>query len=163
MKSYAIKVLDENRADFLIKKFEMSPINIYMSDYRFKIYENVIIHYPDEDFNNLYTVIFRIFKEYIEKYYEEKIIKRIISKNYFYLNYLEREYIYEITKRVLELPDSKIGNINRILKQNIIKYIKVNKSIYIDGFIEFRLREYKDILEKLVEVSVYSFLDLTSF
>ena len=76
---------------------------------------------------------------------------------------MEREYIYEITKRILELPDSKIGNINRILKQKIINYIKNNKNIYLDGFIEFRLKEYKDILEELIEVSVCSYLDLTSF
>ena len=76
---------------------------------------------------------------------------------------MEREYIYEITKRILELPDSKIGNINRLLKQKIIDYIKKNKNIYLDGFIEFRLKEYKDILEELIEVSVCSYLDLTSF
>lgn len=163
MKSYAIKLLDEDKALFWVDKLEKSPINIYMSDYKFKIYENVIVHYPGEDLNNWYVTFFKICKEYIEEFYEEKIIKRIISKNYCYLNYIEREYIYEITKRVLELPDSKIGNINRVLKQKLLEYIKENKAIYIDGFIEFRLNEYKEILEKLVDVSVYSFLDLTSF
>lgn len=166
MKSYAIKLLDKDRAEYFINKFTNSPINIYVSDYKFKIYENVIIHFPEKDLkaiNEFYNSFYKIIKEYIEEFYESKIVRRIINKNYCYLNYLEREYICEITKKVLELPDSKIGNINRILKQNIIDYIKNNKSIYIDGFIEFRLQEYKDILERLVEVSVYSFLDLTSF
>ena len=163
MKSYAIKVLNEDNVSFLIERFENIPINIYMSNYKFKIYENIIIHYPESDFNVLYLYIYKVIKEYIEKFYEEKIIKRIIKKNYFYLNYLEREYIYEITKKILELPDSKIGNINRVLKKEIMDYIKTNKNIYIDGFIEFRILEYKMILENLVEVSVSSFLDLTSF
>ena len=163
MKSYAIKVLSEDNANFLIEQFEKIPINIYMSDYKFKIYENVIIHYPENDLNVLYVYIYKVIKEYIEKFFEEKIIKRIIKKNYFYLNYLEREYIYEITKKILELPDSKIGNINRVLKKEIMDYIKINKNVYIDGLIEFRLLEYKMILENLVEVSVSSFLDLTSF
>lgn len=163
MKSYAIKLLNKGSADFLLERFEKCPLNIYISNYKFKIYENVIIHFPGEEINNLYSMMFKIFKEYIEFYYEERIIKSIIKKNYCYLNNVEREYIYEITKRILELPDSKIGYINRLLKSKIVSYIKENKSIYIDGFIEFRLREYKEILEKLIEVSVCSFLDLTSF
>lgn len=163
MKSYAIKLLDNKKVLYLIQKFEKSSINIYMSEYKFKIYDNVIIHYPGDDLNELYINMFKIFKEYIEEFYEDRLIKSIIRRNYCYLNYLEREYIYEITKRILELPDSKIGNINRLLKQKIIDYIKKNKNIYLDGFIEFRLKEYKDILEELIEVSVCSYLDLTSF
>ena len=169
MKSYAIKLLDKDRVNYFINEFTKSPMNIYMSNYKFKIYENVIIHFPINDLkclnelNEFNNCFYKIIKGYIEEFYESKIIKRIINKNYFYLNYIERDYIYEITKKVLELPDSKIGNINRKLKNNIINYIKNNKKIYIDGFIEFRLQEYKEILEKLVEVSVYSFLDLTSF
>ena len=166
MKSYAIKLLDKDRAVYLVNKFTNSPMNIYISEYKFKIYENVIIHFPENDLktiNEFYIGMYKILKEYIEDYYEAKIVRRIVNKNYCYLNCLEREYICEITKKILELPDSKIGNINRNLKQNIVDYIKTNKSIYIDGFIEFRLQEYKDILERLVEVAVYSFLDLTSF
>ena len=163
MKSYAIKVLDEKGALYLIDKFEKLPINIYISDFKFKIYNNVIIHFPEDNFNVLYINMFKVIKEYIEEFYEKKIIKRIINRNYCYLNYIEREYIYEITKRILELPDSKIGNINKILKQNVIEYIKKNKNLYIDGFIEFRLHEYKNILEELIEVSVQSYLDLTYF
>ena len=163
MKSYAIKLLDNKKVLYLIQKFEKSSINIYMSEYKFKIYDNVIIHYPGDDLNELYINMFKIIKEYIEEFYEDRFIKSIIRRNYCYLNYLEREYIYEITKRILELPDSKIGNINRLLKQKIIDYIKKNKNIYLDGFIEFRLKEYKDILEELIEVSVCSYLDLTSF
>ena len=138
MKSYAIKLIENKKALYLIQKFEKSPINIYMSEYKFKIYDNVIIHYPGDDLNELYINMFKIIKEYIEDFYEKRFIKSIIRRNYCYLNYLEREYIYEITKRILELPDSKIGNINRILKQKIINYIKNNKNNYLDGFIEFR-------------------------
>lgn len=163
MKSYAIKLLDNKKVLYLIQKFEKSPMNIYISEYKFKIYYNVIIHYIGDDLNELYTNMFKIIKEYIEEFYEDRFIKSSIRKNYCYLNYLEREYIYEITKRILELPDSKIGNINRLLKQKIIDYIKKNKNIYLDGFIEFRLKEYKEILEELIEVSVCSYLDLTSF
>ena len=163
MKSYAIKLLNKESSDFLLERFEKCPLNIYISNYKFKIYENVIIHCAGDEFNNLYSIMFKIFKEYIECFYEKRIIKTIIRKNYFYLNEIEREYIYEITKRILELPDSKIGKINRLLKSKIISYIKDNKAIYIDGFIEFRLKEYREILEKLIEVSVSSFLDLTSF
>lgn len=163
MKSYAIKLLNEKNALYLVELFKESSMNIYISNYKFKIYDNVIIHYKGDDLNNLYLGVFKIIKNYIEKFYEERYIKGIIKRDYCYLNSLEREYIYEITKRILELPDSKIGNINRILKKKIIDYLKKNKNIYLDGFIEFRLKEYKEILENLIDVSVSSYLDLTSF
>ena len=72
-------------------------------------------------------------------------------------------YILEISKKVLELPDDKIGGKNKLLEKLIIEYIKENKKIYLEGFINFRIKEYKALLDKIVEVSVVSYLDLITF
>ena len=82
MKSYAIKLIENKKALYLIQKFEKSPINIYMSEYKFKIYDNVIIHYPGDDLNELYINMFKIIKEYIgwEKNTTYTVIKRLIDK-----------------------------------------------------------------------------------
>ncbi len=98
-----------------------------------------------------------------EYFFEKDIIKSNIKRNYFYLNELEREYIFEITNKILDLPDAKIGYKNRILTKIIKDYIVENKSIVIDGFSNFRIKKYKEIIENIVEVSVFSYLDLTSF
>ena len=76
---------------------------------------------------------------------------------------LERKYILEICKRVLELPDEKIGGKNVLLEKLIMSYLKENKKIYLEGFMNFRVKEYKELLDKIVEVSVVSYLDLITF
>lgn len=163
MKSLCMKVIGEEKEKFLIEKLETSLLNIYISNYRFKTYDNVIVHYPEDNIDIFYETMSRIIKEYIEYFFEEDIIKSNIKKNYFYLNELERKYIYEITNKILDLPDAKIGYKNRILTKIVYDYIKENKSIVIDGFVNFRIKKYKEILENIIEVSVFSYLDLTSF
>lgn len=163
MKSLCMKVIGEEKERFLIEKLETSLLNIYISNYRFKIYDNVIVHYPGDDIDIFYETMSKIIKEYIEYFFEKDIIRDNIKRNYFYLNDLERKYIFEITNKILDLPDAKIGYKNRILTKLIDEYIRENKSIVIDGFANFRIKKYKEILENIIEVSVFSYLDLTSF
>ncbi|MBQ7410948.1 MAG: hypothetical protein IJW20_06175 [Clostridia bacterium] len=148
----------------MIELIEKVPINIYMSNYRFKTYDNLIIHYPfEENIEEFYDFVSIIIKKCIENFYEEEFINKNVEKNYFYLSSIERKYISEITKKVLELPDEKIGYKNDILKNLIKNYIKENKSIIIEGFVNFRIKEYKELLDRIVEVSVFSYLDLITF
>ena len=164
MKSICIKSVSEEKIDFLIKLLEELPINIYVSNYRFKTFENLIVHYPSNEYlEEFYDVMAIVIKKCIENFYEEEFLKKILEKNYFYLSTLERNYIIEISKKVLELPDEKIGYKNNILKSIINEYLKENKKILIEGFVNFRIKEYKELLDKIVEVSVFSYLDLITF
>lgn len=164
MKSICIKSVSEEKIEFLIKILEELPINIYISNYRFKTFENLIIHYPSQEYiEEFYETVAVTIKKCIEFFYEEQFLKKILEKNYFYLSSVERNYILEISKKVLELPDEKIGYKNDILKSTIKEYIKENKKILIEGFVNFRIKEYKELLDKIVEVSVFSYLDLITF
>lgn len=164
MKSICIKTISEEKINYMIELIEKVPINIYMSNYRFKTYDNLIIHYPfEENIEEFYDFVSIIIKKCIENFYEEDFINKNVEKNYFYLSSIERKYISEITKKVLELPDEKIGYKNDILKNLIKNYIKENKSIIIEGFVNFRIKEYKELLDRIVEVSVFSYLDLITF
>lgn len=164
MKSICIKTISEEKINYMIELIEKVPINIYMSNYRFKTYDNLIIHYPfEENIEEFYDFVSIIIKKCIENFYEEEFINKNVEKNYFYLSSIERKYISEITKKVLELPDEKIGYKNDILKNLIKNYIKENKSIIIEGFVNFRIKEYKELLDRIVEVSVFSYLDLITF
>ncbi len=164
MKSICIKSVSEEKIGFLIELLEKLPINIYISNYRFKTFENLIIHYPSEEYvDEFYDAIASIIKKCIEVFYENDFIRKNVEKNYFYLSSIERNYIFEITKKVLELPDEKIGYKNDILKNSIKNYLLENKKILIEGFVNFRIKEYKELLEKIVEVSVFSYLDLITF
>ncbi len=164
MKSICIKTIGNEKINYMIELIESVPINIYISNYRFKIYDNLILHYPfEENIEEFYEFVSIIIKKCIEKFYEDIFINKNVEKNYFYLSSIERKYISEITKKVLELPDEKIGYKNEILKNIIKSYIKENKSIIIEGFVNFRIKEYKELLDKIVEVSVFSYLDLITF
>lgn len=164
MRTVCIKSVSSEKIEFLIQQFEKLPLNICMSNYRFKTYDNLIIHYlEDEYIDEFYEIVAIILKKCIEFFYEENIIRKSVEKNYFYLSAIERNYIFEITKKVLELPDEKIGNKNCILKNSIKEYILENKKIVLEGFVNFRIKDYKELLDKIVEVSVFSYLDLITF
>lgn len=164
MKSVCIKTISEEKIEYLIEQFEKIPMNIYISNYRFKTFDNLIIHYTEKEYiDEFYEIVSLIIKKTIEKFFEDDFIKKTVEKNYFYLSSIERCYIYEITKKVLELPDEKIGHKSNMLKNLIKDYLLENKKIVLEGFINFRISEYKDLLEKIVEVSVFSYLDLITF
>ena len=164
MKSVCIKSVSCEKIEFLIEQFEKLPINICMSNYRFKTYDNLIIHYLEQEYiDEFYEIVAIIIKKTIEKFYENDFLKKNVEKNYFYLSSIERNYIFEISKKVLELPDEKIGYKNEILKNTIENYLLENKKIVLEGFVNFRIKEYKELLEKIVEVSVFSYLDLITF
>ena len=164
MKSICIKTVGDEKINYMIELLESLPINIYMSNYRFKTYDNLILHYPfEENIDEFYEIVSIIIKKCIEKFYEDLFIYKNVERNYFYLSSIERKYIAEITKKVLDLPDEKIGYKNDILKKTIKEYIKENKSIILEGFVNFRIKEYKELLDRIVEVAVFSYLDLTTF
>ena len=164
MKSICIKSISEEKIEYLIKILEELPINIYISNYRFKTFENLIIHYPSKEYiDEFYETMAVVIKNCIENFYEEEFLKKILDRNYFYLSKIERNYILEISQKVLELPDEKIGYKNDILKNIIKEYIKENKKVLIEGVVNFRIKEYKELLDKIVEVSVFSYLDLITF
>lgn len=164
MKSICIKTVGDEKINYMIELIEKLPINVYLSNYRFKTYDNLILHYPfEENIDEFYEFVSIIIKKCIENFYEELFINKNVERNYFYLSSIERKYISEIAKKVLELPDEKIGYKNDILKKLIKDYLKENKSIIIEGFVNFRIKEYKELLDKIVEVSVFSYLDLITF
>lgn len=163
MKSVCIKTNNQEIIEYLITTFEKLPINLCISNYSFKMYDNVIVHDIEKNEDEFYEVVSIVLKSAIEKFYEKEIIRKCIKQNYFYLDDMEQEYVLKISNQIMNLPDNKIGYKNKLLKNLVKKYITQNKSIILDGFMNFRAQEYKELLDNIVEVSVVSFLELTSF
>ena len=164
MKSICLKTINEDIIEYLITQLEALHINICISNYRFKTFDNLIIHYLDDEYiDEFYEIISIIIKNTIEKFFEIETLNKIVEKNYFYLSSIERKYIIEISKKVLELPDEKIGGKNTILKKLIKQYLLENQKIVLEGFVNFRIKQYKELLDRIVEVSVFSYLDLITF
>ncbi len=163
MKSICIKTNNQEIIEYLISTFEKLPMNLCISNYRFKKYDNVIVHDIQRDEKEFYDVISIVLKSAIERFFESDLIKKCIKENYFYLNEAEQEYVLKISHQIMNLPDNKIGYKNRLLKELVRRYVMENKAMILEGFMNFRAREYKELLDNIVEVSVVSYLELTSF
>ena len=58
VKTICIKSVSKEKIEFLIKQFELLPINICMSNYRFKTYDNLLIHYLEKDYvDEFYEIV----------------------------------------------------------------------------------------------------------
>lgn len=162
MKSLCIKTNNQDVIYYLINTLEKLPINVCISNYSFKKYDNVIVHDIARNESEFYDVLAIVINSTIERFYEKELIKKCIKQNYFYLSDVEQEYVMKISEKIMNLPDNKIGYKKKILKDTIKEYISHNKSIILDGFMNFRVKKYKELLDNIVDVSVISFLELTS-
>ena len=160
MKSICIKTNDITLLDYLLNELdyvESSPV--YISSNRFKDYKNIIVHYRGENDNEFIHEISCILSCLVIDELEEKFLKNIILKNYFYFNNNERKHILNICFNIF--ADDFTSNFDK--KYNCLincfeSYLKENKSIILKGFINFRLKEYIKILDEIVDEAVNTFV-----
>ena len=160
MKSICIKTNDITLLDYLLNELdyvESSPV--YISSNRFKNYKNIIVHYRGENDNEFIHEISCILSCLVIDELEEKFLKNIILKNYFYFNNNERKHILNICFNIF--ADDFTSNFDK--KYNCLincfeSYLKENKAIILKGFINFRLKEYIKILDEIVDEAVNTFV-----
>ena len=71
MKSICIKTNDLGKIDYLLNECDKILLNnVYLSSYKFKIFQNVIIHYTGTDENLFLKVVSEKIANLIEKYYQ---------------------------------------------------------------------------------------------
>ena len=98
---------------------------------------------------------------YIIYKYSNNLINMIINKNYGYLNNKEKTQIYKIAQHSfsnIRLVDGAL--FNNIIQNNLYEYL-TNRSvntIVLDGFVLFRLGEYQQQLENIVDLAVDEYL-----
>lgn len=153
MISICIKDTNPNIQNFLMNKIKLSNIpNIYYSKHNFKIYKNVIVHYLGNNTYDFYNFISNIISDTIINFYEPKIVKRLICNDYFYFDTQDKQTIFEEYNLLLE------KNTDRKIFPEIHKYIKENKYIILEGFVNFRLSNYVKTLNELLENAVSKFV-----
>lgn len=160
MKTLCIKVNNKKIINYLLDSYTHINLEyVYVSNNNFKNYENVIIHYKGTNIEDFYDYFCNILTDCILFFYEDKIIKHLINYNYFYFNDIEKRQILNICTNSLELDseNEELFYKNEIYN-SIYKYIQDNKSIVLDGFVNFRLKEYISNLDNLVDDAVNKFL-----
>ena len=161
MKSFCIKTNNNEIINFLQTEFELLKINdIHISEKKFKIYKNIIIHYKGENTKKILYLVSCVLAKTIEKFYEVKILKNYIDYNYFYFEDFERELILKIALKIIQIQEKEFEYKTEILKELIFDYLLDSKSIVLEGIVNFRIKEYKEILSYIVEIAIENYLRL---
>lgn len=160
MKSFCIKTNSNQKKNFLLKQLEEVQLNeFYISFYEFKIFKNIIIHYTGKDIISFQKIVSEKIADTIEKFYIEELLNRIIRKNYFYLEDEEQDTIVRISYRIFIAGKENENFGEEILRDLIYEYIDENKKMILDGFVNFRMKEYIETLDYIAELAVASYLN----
>ncbi len=117
-----------------------------------------------ESYKVLKTYISNALADYIIRQYEERLLARIINGSYCYFNSLEKREILCKARRIIQNEDKTIFNsLFQIRRKNVIirrlmDYFDNSNSIILDGFVNFRLKDYIKDLEEIVDKAVDDFL-----
>lgn len=117
-----------------------------------------------ESYKVLKTYISTALADYIIRQYEEKLVARIINTNYCYFNSNEKREILSRCLAIIRNEDKNFfNNLFQIRRKNVIirrlmDYFENSDNIILDGFVNFRLKEYMRDLEDIVDKGVDDFL-----
>ena len=157
LKSICIKTNNQNFLKNLLKSLDASNINnTIFTHHKFKKYNNIIIHYLNNDTDYFVGKISYLLSSSVIDIYENLILDKIILNNYFYFADFERDEILKIC--VEELKSQSIVYRLQLIINSFYKYFLTNKSAIIEGFLPFRLSEYINFLNSIVDSSVNKFI-----
>ena len=90
---------------------------------------------------------------------EENLLKKLLSQNYFYFDSNERDKIISTCFDIMAdtFPNTFDKKFD-ILYNKFYEFISCNKSIVLNGFINFRLKEYFNILDNILNEAVNHFI-----
>ena len=156
MKSICIKTNNSDLLDYLFNEFKLiDSDNVCFSCNEFKNYKNIIIHYNGPNVDNFINKISSILSYLVIDEFEEDILKNSILKNYFYFDALERKKILNICYDISsEDFRSCFDKKFTLLVNYFFDYLLNNKVLFLTGFIKFRLTDYYNVLEELVDEAV---------
>lgn len=160
MKSFCIKTNNSKIIDYLLKNIENASLqNIYFVNKKFKLYENIIIHYAGNEQSTFFNILSDIITNSILLFFEPKLIKNIINFNYFYFDEFEKKIIEQNCYNFISSnEDLSLSYRREEIWTSVLKYISENKSMILNGFVSFRLEEYIKTLDYIVDYSVNQYI-----
>ena len=158
MRTVCLKTNNDEIISYAIRRLEDSFEDIIISCNKFKIYKNIIVHYIGNIEKNFLLGFSLLISEIISCFYEEKILDKIIDNNYCYFGELEKNIILKISEKIIEMQEKSFRYKEEILKGLIYEYFLDNKVMILDGFVNFRLKPYIEILDYVVDTSVTNFV-----
>ena len=160
MKSFCIKTNNTQIKNYLLKNLASIDFeDIYYIDRKFKIYQNIIIHYTGERECEFIDILSDIISNCILMFYEPILIKRSINLNYFYFDDFEKKTIEKICyDYILANEDDSLKYRREEIWTNVLRYLSENKSMILDGFVNFRLDNYLNTIDSIIDYSVSKYI-----
>ena len=159
MKSICLKTNNEEIISYVIKRLEEEFDDVIISENQFKIYKNVIVHYIGKDEKKFLIQFSGMLAGMISVFYERKILDKIIDDNYCYFDDFEKQIILKICEKIIEMQEASFKYKEEILKGLVYEYfLEEKKYMVLDGFVNFRVKPYLEVLDYVVDTSVTNFV-----
>ncbi len=113
--------------------------------------------FSSDDTSFLQLKVAEILTEYVIENEEENLLKMLIVSDYPFLNYSEKNKIFNASTWIIKNNENDFLRMlillkrRFLIKQNILDYLKENSAINIKGFTNFRLTAYKKMLSELIQ------------
>ena len=130
--------------------------NVYFSCKKFRNYTNIIIHYKGKSIHQFLSSVTKILTYLVLDLYEDNILRKLISDEYFYFSTEEQKSIFNICINNLNTQDllTRI----ELIENAFYEYLISHKSINLKGFIDFRLFNYAKYLDSIIDICVNKFI-----
>lgn len=161
MISLCVKINDNRVLDYLTNEINKTTISkVTCKRHKFKVYENVIIHFQGDDSEVFFNYISTVITNAITVFFEDKLIQDLIDLNYFYFSTSDKKVIFEEYNL---LKNNKLKNKATSLFFDLIfprvkEYVSSNQVLLLTGFVNFRLKDYISALEDLVAEAVNQYV-----
>jgi len=163
LKSFCIKTNNSKVLAYLLKEVDsLAMKDLFFSENHFKNYKNIIVHYTGDYTPLFLNLLSEIITDTIVNFYEKKLLARILNTHYFYFSDYEKNEIVDLCLECFHPnnEDDVLASEDRkgSLYNSVHQYIQDHKSFVLEGFINFRLKEYTEHLESVVDLCVNKFL-----
>ncbi len=168
MISLCIKINNDDVLDYLVNEINKTTISkITCKRHKFKVYENVIVHYQGDDCESFFNYISTAITNAITLFFEDRLVRDLIDLNYFYFSIPDKKVIFEEYKLLksnrLKKSSTLSNNKEDSLFFNLVfpsvkEYVMSNKVLLLTGFVNFRLKDYILSLEDLVAEAVNQYV-----
>ncbi len=132
--------------------FTFLGCNIAEGELSFRNYERVK--------NMLKACVARSLAEMIITHEEKALVRKMINQDYGYFSEAEQNTIYTNAIKILDssLSDFSYGDRRDQVLSRLQEYLAVHQELVLEGFIAFRLKDYRDRLAEIVGKAVDEYM-----
>lgn len=159
MKTLCIKTNNSDAIDYLLKNLKTLALDdVCFSCHKFKVYHNIIIHYRGNDLPLFLNTISNLLVFLVFDLFENIMTRKILQREYFYFDTMEKKQILNKIEDIYYEDTEKLCAKEDALFHCFYDFLEKNNTIFLKGFITFRLKKYVYELESILDDAVNQYL-----